>query len=413
MTQDYSLRPTPWRLNLPAEWPDPPLLMSISTLGEIESCPLRWSLSGASYPELWSGRGYPPKPHASSLAGDTVHLALEMITKELVTRGCSSLTDSQAVQVLRDLGGYSEIVRAAFVRVRDRFAKNPRAQCLMTGGDWDLSARSPDLRLRVQAMLSRTTLMECGTTGAHHALGSARLPLGLGTYAEVEFRAPQLGWKGRADLLCLSSNRCEIVDYKTGKEDEEKHRQQLWTYALIWSEDLELNPLQRPADALTLVYGNRSICVPIPTPNEQEAFRRALLVRSEKARQDVAQKPPRATPGEDTCSFCSVRQLCDSYWKPGSHRKPTALNDEPVDCFADVELEISRRHGPLSWEGRLFTVPAGTKEAGVILRVVDPMQEYEPSQKLRVLGAHISWSTDMEPGPHFVTLSRTSEVYFL
>lgn len=52
---------THWRVVTPATWPAPPAVMSVSTYAEIEECPRRWALSSAEYPELWGGRGYPPK----------------------------------------------------------------------------------------------------------------------------------------------------------------------------------------------------------------------------------------------------------------------------------------------------------------------------------------------------------------
>jgi hypothetical protein len=39
-----------------------------------------------------------------------VHLVLKTVTKALARAGCKSLQDAAAVQVMKDLGGYREII---------------------------------------------------------------------------------------------------------------------------------------------------------------------------------------------------------------------------------------------------------------------------------------------------------------
>ena len=58
-----------WRVLAPTTWPDPPAEMSVSTNAEIDECPRRWALSAANYPDIWDGRGYPPKLQVAALAG--------------------------------------------------------------------------------------------------------------------------------------------------------------------------------------------------------------------------------------------------------------------------------------------------------------------------------------------------------
>ena len=67
---------THWRVVTPATWPAPPAEMSVSTYAEIEECPRRWALSSAEYPELWGGRGYPPKLQVAALAGIKTHTSV-------------------------------------------------------------------------------------------------------------------------------------------------------------------------------------------------------------------------------------------------------------------------------------------------------------------------------------------------
>ena len=83
---------SPWTATLPSAWPNAPAEMTVTALAEIEACPRRWALGAAPYPDLWSGRGYPPRVQLSALAGTVVHRALEAITRELVRAGCPTAT---------------------------------------------------------------------------------------------------------------------------------------------------------------------------------------------------------------------------------------------------------------------------------------------------------------------------------
>ena len=91
--------------------------MSVSSIREIAACPRRWAIKAADYHEVWDRRGYPPRLFISSVAGSVVHLVLKTITKALVRAGCRSVQDAGVVQVMKDLGGYSEIIEACIPQV--------------------------------------------------------------------------------------------------------------------------------------------------------------------------------------------------------------------------------------------------------------------------------------------------------
>src|SRR5687767_8106201 len=95
-----------WEVKPPSSWPAPPPRMSVSTLAAIEDCPRRWALGHASYPDVWTGLGYPPSVSEGALEGNVVHTAIERIVKALVAAGCSSVSDASFVSTLLALGGY-------------------------------------------------------------------------------------------------------------------------------------------------------------------------------------------------------------------------------------------------------------------------------------------------------------------
>src|SRR5215210_7028726 len=114
-----------WYARPPHNWAAIPEWMSFSRLREIEMCPRRWSLNSASYPEIWSRRGYPPKVYLAPLAGQIIHAALEIITNALNRAGCVSVTDEHFVHVMRELGGYSKIIEEALKRIFINLQDNP------------------------------------------------------------------------------------------------------------------------------------------------------------------------------------------------------------------------------------------------------------------------------------------------
>jgi hypothetical protein len=399
---------THWRVITPTTWPAPPAEMSVSTHAEIEECPRRWALSAAEYPELWSGRGYPPKLQVAALAGSVVHLALEIITKQLTRSGVPSLSDPSAPEVLKALGGYTHIVQECVERILKRYVDNPRASALMEHAQRTLRGQVPTLRARVQSMLSRLRLPKgtpsvAGVPASKSGGPSLRLPLANGTYPEVEVRAKSIGWKGKIDLLMLGDETCAITDFKTGAADE-AHKFQVRAYAVMWHLDDELNPSGRVVDRLVLAYGSQDVDVPPPSGSEFDDLGRELLTRRKAAEAALAPRPPAARPSAETCRYCGVRQLCDAYWASA------ALADD--GRFGDVELKIIGRHGPTSWDAVIIRARELPGKAAALLRLSQP-NEFKMGTRLRVLDGALARDPEDDAAPAVVTLSALSEAYCL
>ena len=96
--------------------PDPPARWSYSSLRAVEKCPRRYVLSRAKYPRLWDRSGYPEVPSAAALFGDVVHDSLEVIVRALANHGCTSASGPEAIAVLKDLGGYSEVAKTMLAK---------------------------------------------------------------------------------------------------------------------------------------------------------------------------------------------------------------------------------------------------------------------------------------------------------
>lgn len=400
---------THWRVVTPATWPAPPAEMSVSTYEEIEECPRRWALSVAEYPELWHGRGYPPKLQVAGLAGSIVHLALEIIMKQFVRAGVASLSDPSAPHVLRELGGYTRIVEECVERTLKRYVDNPRATALMEHAQRTLRGQVPTLRARVQSMLSRLRLPKStpsapATSAAKSGGPPSRLPLINGIYPEVEVRAKSIGWKGKVDLLVLGDDVCEITDFKTGAGNE-KHKLQVRMYAVMWRLDDELNPSGRAVDRLLLAYDSGNVDVVPPSASEIDELGHELLARRQAAEAALAAHPPLANPNTETCRYCGVRQLCDAYWASTAQ----VVSDDGRYC--DIELEITGRHGPTSWDAVFVRARDLPAKMPALLRL-QQHREFKEGARVRVLDGALTRDSEDDAAPAIVTLGVLSEAYY-
>jgi CRISPR/Cas system-associated exonuclease Cas4 (RecB family) len=230
-----------------------------------------------------------------------------------------------------------------------------------------------------------------------------RSPLAKGTYPEVEVRAKSIGWKGKIDLLALGDEACEIIDFKTGAVDQ-AHDFQVRVYAVLWRLDDELNPSGRIVDRLVLAYENEDVEVTPPSLQEIDDVGRDLLERRRAAEAALATRPPAARPAAETCRYCGVRQLCDAYWA-GSVQ---AISED--GRFGDIELKITGRHGPTSWDAvvsRARNLPTKTR---ALLRLQQP-DEFDVGTRVRVLDGALIRDPEDDSAPAIVTLGAFSEVY--
>lgn len=404
--------PAVWQAIGPKEWPSAPTRMTFSRLRDIEACPRRWALSSADYPEVWQRSGYPPRLQVPSAVGSIVHLALERIVKALARGGCSSMQDPKTSAVLRQLGGYTQTINECTRDILAAEKDNPRTRRVEEWFEREIHSRMGEIRERVQIFLAPMRLQPLSSARGTREKGThERDALGLGSHPEVLLKAAKLGWLGVADLINISPGECEIVEFKTGRPSED-HPFQLRVYSLLWALDADLNPNARLASRLTLCYPTANHDVTPPSADELELFGREVGDRTRAAIESVSTRPPEARPTFDNCEYCGVRHLCDDYWEVSTGHHP--LEEGQMDRrFIDLDLTITDRHGPSSWDAVVEVSRAVQAGKRLVLQTKPSEFDLRPGDRVRVLDVHLMTAGDDEFQPAVVTTMVVSEVFFV
>lgn len=386
-------------------WPALPDRWSFSSLKEAEECPRRWMLSHAAYPRIWDRNGYPDQAVIPALLGDVVHRVLERILRGLRDENCEGVRHPCAVQVLKALGGYSRLIELTIDEQLQRYEKNPRVADRLSILSSALRSRVPEIRQRVQTVISRTNLIP---PSAHHGTGLAvSRTLGMGSHPEVELLAPTLNWMGRADLLTVTQDGCEITDYKTGVPHQQ-HAEQLQVYALLWARDEALNPNSSPVRRLTLTYPTHDEAIDVPNAAALDALEVELSARLRSAQEHLRCRPPEARPDADMCSVCSVRHLCDEYWTFLSRSDAPGLAGPQERNFLDAQVRVIGRNGPRSWNVTIRHPGALTRPAA-LLRTPAESISFQSGDRLRLL--RVTGAQDEDSDCMVLTILQSSEIF--
>ena len=333
-----------------------------------------------------------------------MHSALERVIGAMAEAGCEAATTSAASLVMRQLGGFSAVVTSCIDDRLAAFKDNPRARARIEGVREALRGRVPHMRQQVQAIVAMTDLAPTEGAAFGAPTTDRREALPSGSHPEVELRVPSLGWVGRADLIRVEDDGCEITDYKTGARSD-RHVEQIQIYALLWNLDADLNPAGSLAKRLTLRYADGDVDVRAPSLHDLRQLEKALFERTAQALQDLVDRPPLAKPAPETCSGCPVRHLCPEYWV-SLDMSPT-IGDTPALKPGDLEVRLAGRTGPKSWEGEVVHGPK--RKARVLLRTLSDSATFPLGGGVRVLDAALGW--DPESETMVTTMTSWTETY--
>jgi hypothetical protein len=347
----------------PSHWPSRPSPWSFSVLKGIEDCPRRWALSAAAYPEIWDFTGYPPLMNVKALAGQVIHEAIKKISAALMDAGCGSMRESAAVPILRDIGGFTNVLNTILERTVGRYRANPRVARVLDRITAELIRDIPMMRQQVQVHLNRLTFGPRRSSYPSTSGSAARGPLGEGSHSELKLQSMDLDWVGIVDLLQINDGQCWIREFKSGSADE-RHREQLHAYTLLWADDKLRNPDNIPVGRLVLSYADRWFDITPLSADALAAFRTELRARVAAAAKSVTEDPPVARPGPEKCRFCDVRQLCKEYWDVLQTPGIAGATD---DLLGDMEVVVSAQRGPRSWDAAVVRSAWLPRESPIIL----------------------------------------------
>lgn len=386
-----------------------PDFWSYSSLNEIESCPRRYALSRARYPDLWDGAGYPPRPAPAALFGDVVHGALDTLVKALAAAGCTSTRTREAFEVIKALGGYSAVVADAMARRLERLVGNPRISATtLQRTERLLRDRTEEARAQVQEYLSRVTLpaavtplAEAGEVVSDEGRPAfGRRKLSAGAHPEAVLADEHLRLMGRIDLLKISDQQVAIVDYKTGGQDP-RHLDQLRMYALLWEIDRVANPNRRPVTELSVAYSHREVTMTAADIGDLHELKADIRRRITAADDRSASPVPEARPSPEMCVVCPVRGICNAYWSTVTPN-PNELDD---GTWFDFEAVVGPANGVRS---RWMLHQHGTGQRRLLLRTTPTAPALLEGTTIRVLGARFIVDSEV-PAPVAV-LSASAEL---
>jgi hypothetical protein len=391
--------------------PGPPPMWSYSSLREAQTCPRRYSLARATYPGLWAGRGYPRVPVLAALFGDVVHDALDTIVKALVAAGCQAVQSPEAVEALRQLGGYTTVIECAADARLASLPGNPRvSDDLRQRIQRALRTRVADARVQVQAYISNTVIVPAaqangaGTKAPRQAPDAAadtrRVAISTGSHAEAQLTVPQLRLTGRIDLLRVTPAGAHITDYKTGAESP-SHAEQLQLYALLWDLDRNANPGRLPVTGLTAAYPGRDVAIPVPDEPALRSHEKQVTAAIQEADAELAAPVPRAVPSAENCAHCDVRHLCDAYWSSVAP-DPAELPDQ---AWFDCQGVVGNANGPHSWWLHIDQPGQGK----LLVQAPQSGPELHPGRHVRIRGLRID--TDPDSGGVVASMSAATEVF--
>ncbi|MCZ2152959.1 MAG: PD-(D/E)XK nuclease family protein [Bryobacterales bacterium] len=385
-------------ISSPAYWSAIPAPWHFSALKDVEECPRRWALSSARYPDMWDSGGYPPVLNAKALAGQVIHAAVRAVTLAFAEAGCADVRDATGVKVLRSMGGFTAILHGAIDRVLDRQPTNPRVRERLDVLTSELLQSVPAMRQQIQQHLQRIKIV-----GRRSTTVGGSGTLGQGSYSELRLRADALNFAGIVDLLEIDGGQCTIWEFKTGSPDD-RHVEQLLTYALLWTEDRSRNPDATPASRLLLSYGQNVKEIPPPDTHELLALRMQLQERILKAAASLAPTPPVARPHIDHCTFCGVRHLCPDYWAA----LPT-WGHEGHQGWTDIEVRVGQSRGPRSWSAELLAAVGQVprKRVVLVLAAASHSCALVPGMHLRLLNVR----QQVDDGVTLIGISAFSEMF--
>ena len=326
-----------------------------------------------------------------------MHEALDAF--EQSRRGRRELADDANAAVLAFPA--RAVIRQKLSEVLDRETDNPRVDLDSLRARVDLDVCVSLFKRLVSRLVGR------GASPRSMRNQSVQPKVRSGAEVWVDLDTPPLC--GKLDL----QNHGEIIEFKTG-DPSPRHADQLQFYALLWWLKTGMLP-----EALELLYASpaRSELVPVPTADDLTRLCEEVTAQIGQIESALADGAPLPKPDQELCSVCSVRQICDEYWRSQATEQ---LRGGDIAQLADVGIgqrffrDVNLDRLPGSWSpgepcvGTAHAIAFGDVKVRLDSSVCPKAGEQRP-RTARLLGAKLTrTSFGWE-----VSNSRATEVFWL
>jgi hypothetical protein len=368
-----------YKVKKPTKWATVPDVFSYSSLNAIKRCPLQWQLAHSKYGD--DEQLFPFRPAPSAVEGDIVHTILERLFRALSLQGLPKLGSPDFRECIQHLNA-KKTVEGLVKKHKERIAAHPR------GNGFRLRLTSQQLTNKVIRIfrqqypqvvengfdLSSTQKLACQKMESDETLDPGYLLNKYGLLSEYKLKHPNIPFVGVLDFVCLDNGQTVIVDFKTGKQDED-HLRQLLYYAILWWRASGQVP-----NRIEVRYpGNVESF--FPTKRDLKNAERELASEIAFSVQALSMKPAKPSLG-DHCNFCDVRQFCESYWLD---LRKISFDDFHSDTMLDLEIVVSEQPSDYGFDARTFD---GEGISVVFRRETACIQSpFIAGERIRILGA--------------------------
>ena len=168
------------------------------------------------------------------------------------------------------------------------------------------------------------------------------------------------------------------------------------------------------------MYPNGSVEVPPLSSEELEALTELISQRSADATSCVSNPVPVANVSIFNCRFCSVRQLCDSYWNQAEQKKLREEQSAQDPAFSktntDIEVRLLAPIGPRVWKVKVIAGMFHEPETEILIHFGDLTGRWlgilTSGSRVRLLNVFlIAPSDEEETATPAIGIKQTSEVF--
>ena len=371
-------------------------IWSASTLNEIEECPKRFALRRASFPEIWSRAGFPNRISAAQVKGIVVHEVVSMIMNSV--QNSSELAEKSVMSFLKERGGYLELLKIILDKELLSANSNPRADLMVEAIKREILADLSELRGQVQYFVKES--INKLPTASSRVENEEIIEIPSATFqilpinSEYKIVDSEFPIEGYLDLLLTNEEVDHIIDYKTSKTIHDEYWDQLSLYAWLWYRSAK--NLRKGDCRIEVISGANLSESRVIKIEDLPAIQMSVLDRIKNAELSITGEIV-AKPSADSCRFCPVKVMCNSYWNMNENQSTEAK-------WSDMRIKTMGNLGGNAWSVSILSddTPAmlivGDRDDGSI----------EIGQEFRLLNAYKN--EDEETGV-VIRLSQNSEIF--